>query len=49
MHGFQVEAFNLLKNTVQKIEVPGPEGSTLIIIGGKLFLHYIILYYIAGK
>ncbi|VDM24562.1 unnamed protein product [Toxocara canis] len=29
----QVDAFNLLKNTVQKLEVPGPEGSTLFVIG----------------
>ncbi|EYC04497.1 hypothetical protein Y032_0087g2046 [Ancylostoma ceylanicum] len=28
-----VDAFNLLKNTVQKIEVPSPEGSTLFVIG----------------
>ncbi|KJH53574.1 hypothetical protein DICVIV_00319 [Dictyocaulus viviparus] len=29
-----VDAFNLLKNTVQKIEVPTAEGSTLFVIGG---------------
>uniref|UniRef100_A0A0M3HR55 SHR-BD domain-containing protein n=1 Tax=Ascaris lumbricoides TaxID=6252 RepID=A0A0M3HR55_ASCLU len=29
----QVDAFNLLKNTVQKLEVPGPEGSTLFVVG----------------
>nr|CDJ80361.1 Protein of unknown function DUF1399 domain containing protein [Haemonchus contortus] len=28
-----VDAFNLLKNTVQKIEVPSPDGSTLFVIG----------------
>ncbi|KAM3721167.1 Glycine-rich domain-containing protein [Dirofilaria immitis] len=33
----QVDAFNLLKNTVQKFEIPGPEGSTLFVIGGILF------------
>ena len=30
----QVEAFNLLKNTVQKFELPGPEGSTHFVVGG---------------
>uniref|UniRef100_A0A0R3S2L9 VWFD domain-containing protein n=1 Tax=Elaeophora elaphi TaxID=1147741 RepID=A0A0R3S2L9_9BILA len=29
----QVDAFNLLKNTVQKFEIPGPEGSTFFVIG----------------
>ncbi|VDM59654.1 unnamed protein product [Angiostrongylus costaricensis] len=28
-----IDVFNLLKNTVQKIEVPTPEGSTLFVIG----------------
>ncbi|ETN86510.1 hypothetical protein NECAME_05914 [Necator americanus] len=32
-----VDAFNLLKNTVQKIEVPSPEGSTLFVIGVFFF------------
>ena len=32
-----VDAFNLLKNTVQKLEVPTAEGSTLFVIGGGSF------------
>jgi hypothetical protein len=32
----QVEAFNLLKNTVQKFDLPGAEGSTHFVVGGKL-------------
>jgi hypothetical protein len=31
----QVDAFNLLKNTVQKFELPGAEGSTLFVVGGE--------------
>lgn len=31
-----VELFNLLRNTVQKLQVPGSDGSTLFVIGGLL-------------
>lgn len=30
-----VDAFNLLKNTVQKLEVPSADGSALFLIGGN--------------
>jgi hypothetical protein len=29
-----VELFNLLRNTVQKLQLPGADGSTLFVIGG---------------
>lgn len=35
-----VEAFNLLKNTVQKFDLPGPEGTTMFMLGGKAFLNF---------
>lgn len=31
-----VELFNLLRNTVQKLQLPGADGSTLFLIGGML-------------
>lgn len=30
-----VELFNLLRNTVQKLQLPGADGSTLFLIGGN--------------
>lgn len=32
-----VELFNLLRNTVQKLQLPGADGSTLFLIGGRFF------------
>lgn len=37
-----IELFNLLRNTVQKLQLPGADGSTLFVIGGLLFN---LLYY----
>lgn len=31
-----VELFNLLRNTVQKLQLPGADGSTLFVINGQL-------------
>lgn len=40
----QVDAFNLLKNTVQKLEVPTAEGSTLFVIGGNHLNSYLLFF-----
>jgi hypothetical protein len=40
-----VELFNLLRNTVQKLQLPGPDGSTLFMIGGMWLYGFHSIYF----